>query len=975
MKKLFYISIFTIFLLALIVLAGKVSSLKSEANGEAEEVDSSAEALVEADAPQWFSQWYEMKKDASGNIPMLMSHQWMGYDAMNKTNATPLLDSIKNLGPSNIGGRTRAILVDWSDTTHYFAGSVAGGLWESRNEGTSWKPVNDNAENLNITALTQNPFNANIIYYSTGEPYPVADASSNTGGQLGGGIFKSVDGGKTFSVLPSTLNTNFTSAWDIKHSLKDSNTVFVATDNKGLWRSKDGGLTFTNVFPSSNAFTRIEILADGSIIVSQSTMGIYKSSNGDPGTFNLLSNGFATGAFGLIDFAVCKNFPNVMFAAVSASGNGSMKAFYRSSDGGQSWRTITTANVGYGYTWFCLTTAICPTDTNRMFIGSVNIAYTINGGQTWTSAMNAHSDYHLLYTVPGSSKLLCGNDGGIWRYNWKTPGSFEDLNNGYTVTQYYAGSFFPTGLSAIMGAQDNGSHRLYQADPDVISVYGADGAFTGINQKDANKGYVSWQSAGLLRANNLKGNPSTTGISFSSPDGKWFINPFEINNADGNQLYIPTKSRVYRIIGTSYTPITNIFPKQPYSLGISNDSTPVIYVGGQNMLLARIANGLTATPGGEVMISNIPAGLNLDFIGSIKVHPNDVNTIYITLTNYSNAGRVWKITNTNTTPVWTDISGNMPQSLPCNTIEVDPVDPDNKIIVGTDFGLYATSDGGVTWIKENRIPNVCIYNIRLRARDRKLFIFSHGRGLWVADIMPFIAARPTAGISASKTLLCQGESVSFKDNSDFYPTNFQWTFPGGSPGTSFNRDENVVFNTPGTITVKLKVSNASGADSSTVQLTIVPSPKPFILRANDSTLQCSTTNSVTFYEWYFNNQSQVDHFQTMKILGAGWYKVMVYNGNNCFAFSDSLQVFPVGIKGYAKANEVSAWPNPGMNILNIYTPSKSAVQFYSMDGKLIKSIHAETGLRAIDVSSLSRGIYLLVFINEEKRDMIKWVKE
>src|SRR5436853_644295 len=83
--------------------------------------------------------------------------------------------------------------------------------------GTRWKPVNDNSENLNVMALTQNPFNSKIIYYSTGEPYPIADASSNTGGQLGGGVFKSTDGGKTFQVLSSTLNNNFTSTWDIKH--------------------------------------------------------------------------------------------------------------------------------------------------------------------------------------------------------------------------------------------------------------------------------------------------------------------------------------------------------------------------------------------------------------------------------------------------------------------------------------------------------------------------------------------------------------------------------------------------------------------------------------------------------------------------------------------------------------------------------------------------------------------------------------
>ena len=121
-----------------------------------------------------------MKQDASGQIPQLMTHQWALQDAaLNKTNAGSQLDSVSSLGPDDVGGRTRAIIVDWADSTHYFAGSVAGGLWESKNEGATWKAVNDNQENLNITAITQSPFNKNIYYYCT-----VADLHLNRFGRM-----------------------------------------------------------------------------------------------------------------------------------------------------------------------------------------------------------------------------------------------------------------------------------------------------------------------------------------------------------------------------------------------------------------------------------------------------------------------------------------------------------------------------------------------------------------------------------------------------------------------------------------------------------------------------------------------------------------------------------------------------------------------------------------------------------------------
>jgi hypothetical protein len=869
-------------------------------------------------------------------------------------------------------------VVDWSDTTHYFSGSVAGGLWESKNEGITWRPINDNQENLNITAITQSPFNKNTFYYCTGEPYPINDLSSNTGGQLGGGVFKSTDGGNTFTVLPSTLNSNFTTTWDIEHALNDSNTLYVATEDKGLFKSTDGGTTFTNVFPSTAGITHIEVFPNGSIMIARRTFGIYKSPNGNAGTFVLLNNGFATGVFGLIDFAVCKNFPNVMFAVVSASGDAALQGTYKTSDGGATWRTMTNATaVGFNYTWFCLTTAICPTDTNKLFIGSVSFGYSANSGQSWSvpGSANSHSDYHALITVPGSSKVLCGNDGGIWRYNWNNLGNFVSLNNSYTVTQYYCGSFFKTGNSAIMGAQDNGSHRVLNANLTYFSLQGADGCFNAINQQDDTKGYISYQNATLSKVTNLKTSANVTPMTFSSGDTKWFINPLEINPADGNQIYVPTKNRIYRSTGGAFTAITIAEPiKQTYALGLSADSIGILYYGGSSMLLGRVDSALTTTAGKEkYLTATKPATLTTDFVGSIKVHPTDKNTIFITLTNYNAQPRVWKVSNTDGTPVWTNISGNLPLSLPCNSFEVDPLHPNTNFFVATDFGLYTTDDGGTTWTKETRVPNVCIYNIKLRPYDRKLFVFTHGRGVWVANVLPYPTIKPTADFTVAPALACEGDPVTFSDNSLNTPTQYSWSFENGIPATAITAVASTTFTGVGTRKVKLVVSNAFGVDSIEKIVNVLSNPKPSVTKTGNQVICTITAAS---YQWYVNNVPITGNTQSINSSSyVGWFKVKTSNANSCSSMSDSVQVFGVGMNPLSVSGDFSFYPNPAINSITIFSPVNATVHIYETGGKEVLSFKITKGESVEhNTGGLSKGVYLLTYDTGTSTKSYKFIK-
>ena len=159
-----------------------------------------------------------------------------------------------NVGPDNIGGRTRAILVDQSNSNIIYAGSVSGGLFKSMNGGLSWSPVNDQLQNLAVVSLAQ--ASNGDIYAGTGEGMYYQTSGSATGGILGGGIFKSTDGGSTFTQLSSTTPTasNGGAEWAAVGKLavdpNNPSTVYAAT-NKGLRMSTDGGASWSNPISST----------------------------------------------------------------------------------------------------------------------------------------------------------------------------------------------------------------------------------------------------------------------------------------------------------------------------------------------------------------------------------------------------------------------------------------------------------------------------------------------------------------------------------------------------------------------------------------------------------------------------------------------------------------------------------------------------------------------------------------------------
>lgn len=700
----------------------------------------------EEDGVGYFEQFYQMKQNEKGEMPGGLWKQWEAQTPK-LHGKTGFFTEVNEIGPYNVGGRVISMVIDSEDANHLICGGATGGIWHSYDAGSSWEPLDDLAPNLAVSSITQNPFNPDIIYYATG------GRPKQSGGleYSGDGLFKSLDRGKTFEYIDSSDVPAFKNSWDIVCSLTDSNTIYIGTMGNGLFRSQDGGMTYELIHSTTGRDVYdVDVTAAGRVYFSVYADGIYWFDEAE--TPVIKKYNIPTGTFHRCVVEASKSQPNTIYAAFArynVESTDEIEGVYKTTDGGNNWtklRDPSLVNRNFDQNWFNFILAVHPTNPNFVLVAGVYASYSTNGGNSWSIVngsryqMQGHVDYHGHAFVPGTNTLYLLNDGGIYRYSTTTIGSLVlDRNSKLNITQVYSGSYFPTGTEVIIGNQDNRTQWNRTGSAIFQEQFGGDGAFTAVSP-DGQLMYASSQYGNMRRWTG-SGWTRTPYFQLTSATGSsdfWFINPFEMNPVDGDQVYFPTKNHIVRTTntGNSWTRITNSIPGSVYSVAMTQEDNPTLYFGGSPGILYRIDNAKTASVGDEVrLFTKAPFQARGGFIGCIKVDPSEQSTIYTGYTDFEdNRIKIWKILNADTEePEWVDISGNLPDLLPVNWIEVDPTNSEN-IMVGTDFGLYVTANGGRFWHKEERIPNVYISMLRLRPSDRKLFIFTHGRGVWTADL-------------------------------------------------------------------------------------------------------------------------------------------------------------------------------------------------------------------------------------------------
>ncbi|HEY2721291.1 MAG TPA: sialidase family protein, partial [Chitinophagaceae bacterium] len=421
-------------------------------------------------------------------------------------------------GPNNIGGRSRAILVDKRDATGstVFAASVSGGLFKTTNfnsPSATWTPVNDFLPNLAITCLVQDNSNQNIMYAGTGEGWFNVDAVR------GAGIFKSTDGGTTWSVLPSTIKTTpadstFEYVQDL--AIDNNGNIYASLRNltgfsRGVKRSADGGTTWTQVLGipltdlpyTTGRGADLEVASNGDVyatlgiftptMVLKSSFAIHGANTGAAGTWQDITPTHSETTY-RGELAIAPSNPQRLYLMLQDSADDQVHNVYRSDNGGSTWTSFTAPsslnNGTNSQTWYDLIAAVDPSNPDIVVVGGIQLARSTNGGSTWTTistSSSVHVDQHALVYF-NSSRLLIGNDGGIYYSSNMTNATptFTEKNNGFDATQFYGCDFHPTNANYFLaGAQDNNTQQFNAAGLGATNpVVGGDGGIPHIHQTD-----------------------------------------------------------------------------------------------------------------------------------------------------------------------------------------------------------------------------------------------------------------------------------------------------------------------------------------------------------------------------------------------------------------------------------------------------------------------------------------------------------
>ncbi len=665
------------------------------------------------------------------------------------------------IGPGNIGGRLRGVIIHPTNPSIMWVGSASGGIWKTNNGGSSWAPLDDFMPTLSIGCMAIDPDNPDVLYAGTGEGFfDTVEGSSNTAAIRGAGIFKTTDGGATWTQMSSTASED----WYFVNRLAihpDNPLIMLAATGTGIYRTLDAGATW-------NQTTNFAVL-DVRIDPNNPSHAVAGGDHHNPGPFYSVDGGAswltASGipASDRVELSYAPSTPAMVYASVS---NNSSIRVYRSTDGGATY-TLRGGSIST-YSGYNNTIWVDPTNSETVVVGGVYLFRSTNGGTTFGQTFNGvHADQHVIVNHPqfdGSTNrtIFFGCDGGIYRAPDSNSNSVVNLNNNLGVTQFYGAAINATGNVVLGGAQDNGTLR-YSGNPQAWQMtFGGDGGFCAADPVDPNYMYCQYYYSHIQRSTNAGQNWSSIsgGIGDTNRANCNFINHYILDPNEPNRMLsgcvrlwrtnnVKTGNPTWTVIkpalnfGPEPPPYGTVLPQDHFAendprnistVTVAPGNSNRIYVGHNNGQVYLTSNGLDANPDWiriDTLGGTTPPAR---WVSRLVVDPNDPNIVYVSFMGWE-PDNVW--TFNVASQEWTAISGiggdwPLPDA-PVSAIAVHQTVP-GWIYAGTDIGIFTSTDNGETWSAATQGPGTVPIDELIWKNSSTLLAATHGRGAFLADV-------------------------------------------------------------------------------------------------------------------------------------------------------------------------------------------------------------------------------------------------
>ncbi len=733
----------------------------------------------ETPLPKQPNDWFYTQRSFPGSSINITAWQEAQVQAakMRRDNALKT-SQWQQMGPLNIGGRITAMAAHPEAPNQVYIGAANGGVWVTENGGTSWTPLFDDVGTQSIGALAIDPTNRNIIYVGTGE------ANINADSYPGTGIYKSTNGGFSweYSGLPNSHHIGRISI-DPQNPLNIfaavSGVLFGKNNERGIYRSSDGGASWTQSLFISDSTAAIDVVVDPlnpnnvyaamwerirypqRRVAGGVTSGIYRSTDsGD--NWDLLTNGLPPqiSTIGRIGLGLAPSDPQTIYA-IYADHPGFFYGVYKTTNGGDNWQQVNDGALSGVYSsfgWYFGNIYVDPTNADVAYVLGLEMFRTTNGGDSWTvRATDMHVDHHAIWINPANPlQVYVGNDGGF--YSSQNGANTSLHSETLPISQFYAATVdFNNPHRLYGGTQDNGTLRTFDgSDNNWQRILGGDGFYVIVDPNNSDIIYAESQWGNLAKSTNGGNNffNATSGISGS--DRNNWMTPFVIDPADSDILYYGTQ-RIYRTTNaaSSWQPISDDLSNGPYpnsnfgtitTIDVSPVNSNTIYAGTDDGNVWVSINGGNSW---SLISQNLPER----WVTRVVAHPSNATTVIVTFSGFRDGEYVGHIfRSSNLGKSWTDISSNLPEA-PIQVMRFDPAYPE-VYYVGSDLSVYLTTNAGASWsMLGDNLPPAGVMDLTLHAPTRTLTAATHGRSMFNIDVSNLTAiSGPNQSIAEQFTL-------------------------------------------------------------------------------------------------------------------------------------------------------------------------------------------------------------------------------